>query len=160
MNKTANPTKYANEENVFREVRVVRGLSIFRRCSRFPFDITANAGDLILVLSGEAVKTRKALGELRLLMGTQLGLRDKNKFAPLWVLDFPLLEWNEEAQRYHAMHHPFTSPKPEDIAKLDATPGQVYANAYDLVINGVEIGGGSIRTAQMSFDRLKLCTFE
>ena len=78
-------------------------------------------------------------------MGNRLGLRDKNTFAPLWVLDFPLLEWDEESGRYHAMHHPFTSPKPEDIAMLETKPGEVRANAYDLVINGTEIGGGSIR---------------
>lgn len=85
------------------------------------------------------------MSELRLEMGTRLGLRDKNIFAPLWVLDFPLLEWNEESQRYHAMHHPFTSPKPEDIPLLETQPGNVKANAYDMVINGVELGGGSIR---------------
>jgi len=116
-------------------------------------------GDLMLILAGEKNKTRKALGELRLLLGGQLGLRDKNKFAPLWVLDFPLLEWNEETQRYHAMHHPFTSPKPEDIALLDTDPGNVRANAYDLVINGTEVGGGSIRihdrpTQQLMFRHL------
>ena len=105
----------------------------------------AEPGDLILVLAGKADKVRKQLNELRLEMGTRLGLRDKNTFAPLWVLDFPLLEWDEESGRYHAMHHPFTSPKPEDIAMLDTAPGEVRANAYDLVINGTEIGGGSIR---------------
>ena len=102
-------------------------------------------GDLLLILAGAADKTRKQLNELRLHMGSELGLRDKNVFKPLWVLDFPLLEWDEELERYHAMHHPFTSPKPEDIDKLDSDPGAVRANAYDLVINGVEIGGGSIR---------------
>ena len=105
----------------------------------------AEPGDLILVLAGQQDKVRKQLNELRLEMGGRLGLRDKNKFAPLWVLDFPLLEWDEESGRYHAMHHPFTSPKPEDIAMLDTAPGDVRANAYDLVINGTEIGGGSIR---------------
>ncbi|HEY4324094.1 MAG TPA: aspartate--tRNA ligase [Mucilaginibacter sp.] len=105
----------------------------------------AEAGDLMLVLAGKADKVRKQLNELRLEMGNRLGLRDKNKFAPLWVLDFPLLEWDEESGRYHAMHHPFTSPKPEDIDMLDTQPGEVRANAYDLVINGTEIGGGSIR---------------
>lgn len=105
----------------------------------------AKPGDLILVLAGNADKTRKALNELRLEMGNRLGLRDKNTFAPLWVIDFPLLEWDEESQRFHAMHHPFTSPKPEDIALLDTKPGEVRANAYDLVFNGTEIGGGSIR---------------
>jgi len=105
----------------------------------------AEKGDLMLVLAGQTDKVRKQLNELRLEMGTRLGLRDKNQFAPLWVLDFPLLEWDEETGRYHAMHHPFTSPKPEDIAMLDTEPGAVRANAYDLVINGTEIGGGSIR---------------
>jgi aspartyl-tRNA synthetase len=102
-------------------------------------------GDLLLVLCGGFDKTRKAMGELRLEMGNRLGLRDKNKFEVLWVLDFPLLEYNEEEGRYFAMHHPFTSPKPEDLPLLDSHPGKVRANAYDLVINGVEIGGGSIR---------------
>jgi len=106
----------------------------------------AKPGDLILILSGGDVqKTRKQLNELRLEMGNQLGLRDKNKFACLWVVDFPLFEWSEEDQRFYAMHHPFTSPKPEDIALLDTDPGAVRANAYDMVINGVEVGGGSIR---------------
>ena len=105
----------------------------------------AQPGDLILVLSGDIDPTRSALNELRLHLGSELGLRDKNSFAPLWVTDFPLLEWDEETQRYHAMHHPFTSPKAEDIAKLDTNPGDVRANAYDLAINGVEVGGGSIR---------------
>ncbi|MGV3508035.1 MAG: aspartate--tRNA ligase [Sphingobacteriaceae bacterium] len=102
-------------------------------------------GDLILVMAGTTDKVRKQLNELRLEMGNRLGLRDKNKFSPLWVVDFPLLEWDEEHARYHAMHHPFTSPKPEDIELLDTKPGEVRANAYDLVINGTEIGGGSIR---------------
>jgi len=102
-------------------------------------------GDLILIMAGQTDKVRKQLSELRLEMGNRLGLRDKNVYAPLWVLDFPLLEWDEESQRYHAMHHPFTSPKPEDIAMLDTNPGQVRANAYDMVVNGTEIGGGSIR---------------
>lgn len=102
-------------------------------------------GDLILVMAGQTDKVRKQLNELRLEMGNRLGLRDKNKFSPLWVVDFPLLEWDEEHGRYHAMHHPFTSPKPQDIALLDTKPGEVRANAYDLVINGTEIGGGSIR---------------
>jgi aspartyl-tRNA synthetase len=102
-------------------------------------------GDLVLVLAGQTDKVRKQLNELRLEMGTRLGLRDKNKFAPLWVLDFPLLEWDEETERYHAMHHPFTSPKPQDIAMLETDPGAVRADAYDMVINGIEVGGGSIR---------------
>ncbi|MBK0380140.1 aspartate--tRNA ligase [Mucilaginibacter segetis] len=105
----------------------------------------AEPGDLMLILAGETDKVRKQMNELRLEMGTRLGLRDKNNFSPLWVLDFPLLEWDEETTRYHAMHHPFTSPKPEDIPLLDTDPGNVRANAYDLVINGTEIGGGSIR---------------
>ncbi|PWK70850.1 aspartyl-tRNA synthetase [Mucilaginibacter oryzae] len=105
----------------------------------------AEKGDLMLILAGGADKVRKQLNELRLEMGNRLGLRDKDTFAPLWVIDFPLLEWDEESGRYHAMHHPFTSPKPEDIALLDTNPGAVRANAYDLVINGTEIGGGSIR---------------
>lgn len=102
-------------------------------------------GDLILIMAGQTDKVRKQLSELRLEMGNRLGLRDKDVFAPLWVLDFPLLEWDEDSQRYHAMHHPFTSPKPEDITMLDTNPGKVRANAYDMVINGTEIGGGSIR---------------
>ena len=106
----------------------------------------AKAGDLILILSGgDAMKVRKQLSELRLEMGLQLGLRDKKKFSCLWVVDFPLFEWDEETQRFYAMHHPFTSPKPEDIPLLDSDPGAVRANAYDMVINGVEVGGGSIR---------------
>ncbi|MGL4806577.1 MAG: aspartate--tRNA ligase, partial [Bacteroidales bacterium] len=105
----------------------------------------AKPGDLMLILAGEEKKTQKALCELRLEMGSQLGLRDKNVFAPLWVVDFPLLEWDEDAQRFFAMHHPFTAPKPEDIDLLDTDPGKIRANAYDLVINGVELGGGSIR---------------
>jgi len=105
----------------------------------------AKPGDLILMLSGDKAKTQKALCELRLEMGSRMGLRDKNVFAPLWVIDFPMFEWDEETQRYFAMHHPFTSPKPEDIPLLDSNPGLVRANAYDMVINGVELGGGSIR---------------
>ena len=105
----------------------------------------AAPGDLMLILAGQTHKVRKQLSELRLEMGNRAGLRDKNTFAPLWVLDFPLLEWDEELGRYHAMHHPFTSPKAEDIAMLDTEPGEVRANAYDMVINGIEVGGGSIR---------------
>ena len=106
----------------------------------------AKPGDLILILSGDdAMKTRKQLCELRLEVAGQLGLRDKNKFACLWVIDFPLFEWSEEDQRFYAMHHPCTSPKPEDIPLLDSDTGAVRANAYDMVINGVEVGGGSIR---------------
>ena len=107
--------------------------------------MNANAGDLLLVLSGESKNTYKALGELRLEMGQRLGLRDPKIYKPLWVVDFPLLEWDEETKRYHAMHHPFTSPLEADLELLDQDPGSVRANAYDLVINGVEIGGGSIR---------------
>ena len=106
----------------------------------------AKPGDLILILSGDdANKTRKQLCELRLLMGERLGLRDKNKFALLWVIDFPMFEWSEEEGRLMAMHHPFTSPKPSDIEKLDTDPANVLADAYDMVCNGVEVGGGSIR---------------
>lgn len=119
----------------------------------------AEAGDLLLILAGETDKTLKALGELRLHVGNLLGLRKKDEYAPLWVIDFPLLEWNEEAGRYHAMHHPFTSPKPEDIGLLDSDPEKVRANAYDMVLNGTEIGGGSIRihdrpTQQLIFSKL------
>lgn len=106
----------------------------------------AKPGDLILILSGDQImKTRKQLCELRLEVASQLGLRDKNKFACLWVVDFPLFEWSEEDNRFYAMHHPFTSPKAEDIPLLSTDPGAVRANAYDMVINGVEVGGGSIR---------------
>ena len=105
----------------------------------------AKPGDLLLLLCGELDKTRKQLNELRLHLGTELGLRDPKVFKPLWVLDFPLLEWDDESERYHAMHHPFTSPKPEDFALIDTEPGKVRANAYDLAMNGVELGGGSIR---------------
>lgn len=105
----------------------------------------AEPGDLLLVLSGGLDKTRKQLNELRLHMGDELGLRNPNVYKPLWVIDFPLLEWDEESERYHAMHHPFTSPKPEDIELIDTDPGKVRANAYDLAMNGVELGGGSIR---------------
>ncbi len=105
------------------------------------------------MLSGDANATRKQLNELRLEMGNQLGLRKANVFKPLWVTDFPLLEWDEDTQRYYAMHHPFTSPKPEDIALLDSNPGKARANAYDMVINGVEIGGGSIRIHDRELQR-------
>src|SRR5574343_1844793 len=105
----------------------------------------AKAGDLILVLSGNAHKTRTQLSALRMEVATRLGLRKPDEFAPLWVVDFPLLEWDEESERYHAMHHPFTSPKPEDMALIETEPGKVRANAYDMVLNGNEIGGGSIR---------------
>ena len=105
----------------------------------------AKPGDMILILAGEERLTRKATSELRLHIAEEMGLRNPEEFAPLWVMDFPLLEWDDETARYHAMHHPFTSPKPEDIALIDTDPGNVRANAYDLVLNGNEIGGGSIR---------------
>lgn len=105
----------------------------------------AKPGDLMLVMTGEKMKTRKQLSELRLEMGNRLGLRNKDVFAPLWVIDFPLFEWDEETQRYYAMHHPFTSPNPEDIPKLRTDTGNVRATAYDIVVNGNELGGGSIR---------------
>tara|TARA_B100000768_G_scaffold180961_1_gene202341 strand:- start:4245 stop:6008 length:1764 start_codon:yes stop_codon:yes gene_type:complete len=105
----------------------------------------AKPGDLILMLSGDLDRVRKQLNEVRLHMGEALGLRDPKLFRPLWVMDFPLLEWDETTERYHAMHHPFTSPKPEHMDLIDTDPGAVRANAYDMVVNGVEIGGGSIR---------------
>ena len=105
----------------------------------------AEKGDMMLLVSGATGQTRKALSELRLKVGSELGLRDPEVFKALWVVDFPLLEWDEESQRFHAMHHPFTSPKPEDLDKLETNPAVVSANAYDMVINGVEVGGGSIR---------------
>ena len=108
--------------------------------------MNAQAGDLILILSGEdAMKVRKQLCELRLEMGQRMGLRPKDKYSCLWIVDFPMYEWSDEEQRLMAMHHPFTSPKPEDVALLDTDPAKVRANAYDMVINGVEVGGGSIR---------------
>ena len=105
----------------------------------------AKTGDMIVVLSGPADKTRTQLSALRMELATRLGLRNPNEFAPLWVVDFPLLEWDEDNSRYHAMHHPFTSPKPEDMKLIETEPGKVRANAYDMVLNGNEIGGGSIR---------------
>jgi len=105
----------------------------------------AQKSDLMFVMSGDANKVRAQLSALRMELGNRLGLRKGDEFAPLWVVDFPLLEWDEESGRYHAMHHPFTSPKPEDIPLLETSPGEVRANAYDLVLNGNEIGGGSIR---------------
>ena len=116
----------------------------------------AEKGDLMLLLSGEIDKVRKQMNELRLEVGQQLGLRDPKVFAPLWVIDFPLLEWDEETERFHAMHHPFTSPKPQDIAKLDSEPAAVRANAYDLVMNGSEIGGGSIRIHDKELQKLHI----
>ena len=118
----------------------------------------ANPGDLILILAGPTMKTRKQLCELRLEMGNQLGLRDPQKFSCLWVVDFPLFEWDEETQRYYAMHHPFTSPNAEDIDKLDSATGEVRATAYDMIVNGNELGGGSIRIhdAQLQDKMFKL----
>jgi len=107
--------------------------------------MNAQPNDLLLILAGDKKRTLSALNDLRLEMGTQLGLRDNSTFAPLWVVDFPLLEWDDETQRFYAMHHPFTSPKIEDLELFSTDPGQVRANAYDFVVNGVEIGGGSIR---------------
>jgi aspartyl-tRNA synthetase len=119
----------------------------------------ANPGDLICVLSGETNKVRAQLSALRMELAERMGLRKANEFAPLWVIDFPLLEWDEETERYHAMHHPFTSPKPGQLELLATNPGDVKANAYDLVLNGNEIGGGSIRihdkeTQALMFDYL------
>lgn len=111
-------------------------------------------GDLILILSGGRQRTLAALSELRLEMGNRLNLRKRDKFAPLWIVDFPLLEWDDETGRYYAMHHPFTSPKPEDMGLMETDPGKVRANAYDLVINGVEIGGGSVRIHDQSVQKL------
>jgi aspartyl-tRNA synthetase len=114
----------------------------------------AKPGDLLLILAGEKKKTLSALSELRLEIGNRLGLRKNNKFMPLWVVDFPLLEWDEESKRFYAMHHPFTSPVPEDLNLMETAPDKVRANAYDLVINGVEIGGGSIRIHDASVQKL------
>ena len=111
-------------------------------------------GDLLLIMAGGTEKTRKALGTLRLHLAEELGLRNPEEFAPLWVLDFPLLKWDEDSERYHAMHHPFTSPKPNDIPLLDTDPAAVRANAYDLVLNGNEIGGGSIRIHDKDLQKL------
>jgi aspartyl-tRNA synthetase len=115
--------------------------------------MNAKPGDLLFILSGPNDTTRNALSALRLKLGADLGLKDKNVFKALWVIDFPLLEWNEESGRFHAMHHPFTSPKKQDFDKLTSDPGAVRANAYDLVINGVEIGGGSIRIHDKSLQQ-------
>jgi aspartyl-tRNA synthetase len=117
-------------------------------------EMKASQGDLILILAGDKKKTLTALSELRLEIGTRLGLRTKDKFVPLWVVDFPLLEWDEESKRFYAMHHPFTSPIPEDLLLMETDPGKVRANAYDLVINGVEIGGGSIRIHDSNVQKL------
>ena len=116
--------------------------------------MSAKPGDLMFLLSGDTDKVRKQMNDLRLEVAEKLGLRDSNVFAPLWVVDFPLLEWDEDTERYHAMHHPFTSPKPHDIDKLESDPGAVRANAYDLVMNGTELGGGSIRIHDKELQRL------
>ena len=116
--------------------------------------MSAKPGDLILLLSGERKRTLSALSELRLEMGSRLGFRQPGKYFPVWVVDFPLLEWDEETKRFYAMHHPFTSPKPEDMGLMESDPARVRANAYDLVINGVEIGGGSIRIHDPSVQQL------
>ncbi len=116
--------------------------------------MNAKPGDLLLILSGATDQTRNALNELRLKLGNDLGLRKKDDFKVLWVTDFPLLEWDDETKRYYAMHHPFTSPKPEDVDKLKNDPGKVRANAYDMVINGVEIGGGSVRIHDKKLQQL------
>jgi aspartyl-tRNA synthetase len=145
----SNGTYKSSVDNFFDESELSRWVQKFH----------AVPGDLLLILAGNADKTRKALSDLRLHVAEKLGLRDKNKYSALWVLDFPLLEWNEETKRYHAMHHPFTSPKREDLALLETDPGKVRANAYDMVINGTEVGGGSIRihdrpTQQRMFNKL------
>jgi aspartyl-tRNA synthetase len=116
--------------------------------------LNAKPGDLLLILAGDRKKTLTALSELRLEMGLRLGFRKSGTFFPLWVVDFPLLEWDEESKRFYAMHHPFTAPKPEDLHLMDTDPGKVRANAYDLVINGVEIGGGSIRIHDTAIQKL------
>jgi len=120
--------------------------------------VNAVPGDLILILAGDRGKTLTALGELRLEMGRRMGLRNFNTYAPLWVVDFPLLEWDDETGRFYAMHHPFTSPKPEDVRYMETDPGRVHANAYDLVINGTEMGGGSIRIHDSDLQKLMFKT--
>ena len=131
--KTSSVNKFYNEEDLAKIIE----------------KFGAKEGDLMLILSGNENKVRAQLSALRMELGNRLGLRKGNEFAPLWVVDFPLLEFDEESGRYHAMHHPFTSPKPEDIHLLETDPGKARANAYDMVLNGNEIGGGSIRI----FDR-------
>ncbi len=116
--------------------------------------VNAKKGDLILIIAGDRTETLTALSELRLEMGNRLGQRDNDTFVPVWIVDFPLLEWDEEEKRFFAKHHPFTSPKPEDIHLMEKEPGKVRANAYDLVINGIEIGGGSVRIHDASIQRL------
>jgi aspartyl-tRNA synthetase len=121
---------------------------------RWADQVNAKPGDLVMVLAGNKKKTLASLSELRLEMGTRLGLRDRDVYKPLWVIDFPLLEWDAESNRFYAMHHPFTSPVPEDLHLMETDPGLVRANAYDLVINGVEIGGGSIRIHDADVQKL------
>ena len=126
---TSSVNKFYNEENL----------------KKITEKFGAKQGDLIFLMSGNANKVRTQLSALRMELGNRLGLRKGDEFAPLWVVDFPLLEWDEETGRYHAMHHPFTSPKPEDVHLLETEPGKARANAYDMVLNGNEIGGGSVR---------------
>jgi aspartyl-tRNA synthetase len=126
----------------------------FEELKKWSEVMNGKPGDLMLIMGGEKKKTLTALSELRLEMGNRLGLRTKNKFIPLWVVDFPLLEWDAESQRFYAMHHPFTSPIPEDMPLMEKDPGSVRADAYDLVINGVEIGGGSIRIHDSAVQKL------
>jgi aspartyl-tRNA synthetase len=127
--KTSSVNKFYNEEDLAKIIE----------------KFEAKEGDLMLILSGNEHKVRTQLSALRMELGNRLGLRKGDVFAPLWVVDFPLLEFDEESGRYHAMHHPFTSPKPEDVHLLETDPGKARANAYDMVLNGNEIGGGSIR---------------
>jgi len=122
--------------------------------ARLAAAMNGGPGDLMLIIAGEKPKTLTALSELRLEMGNRLGLRTKDKYVPLWVIDFPLFEWDDETKRFYAMHHPFTSPRPEDIDLMEKDPGRARANAYDLVINGVEIGGGSVRIHDASLQKL------
>ncbi|MDZ4204472.1 MAG: aspartate--tRNA ligase [Bacteroidales bacterium] len=132
-----------------------------KKLKQWAHALDAKPGDLLLILAGEKEKTQKALSELRLEMGNRLGLRKEGVYAPLWVFDFPLLEWDEDTARFYAKHHPFTSPKPEDIFLLETNAGAVRANAYDLVINGIEIGGGSIRIhdRQLQADMFRILGF-
>jgi aspartyl-tRNA synthetase len=140
-----------NEDGTFKSsVDKFFGEESFKEWAEF---LGAKPGDLMLILAGDRTATLTALGILRLEMGNRLNLRDENTFAPAWVVDFPLLEWDEEDQRYYAMHHPFTSPKEEDIELFETEPGKMRANAYDFVINGVEIGGGSIRIHNQDLQR-------
>lgn len=142
--------KYNNDESIKSSVdKFYSAEDLKTVLARF----NAKPGDLILILSGKAYPVRKQMNELRLEMGNQLGLRNPQVFKPLWVVDFPLLEWDDETQRFYAMHHPFTSPKLEDVDLLDSNPGEVRANAYDMVFNGVEIGGGSIRIHNRELQR-------